>query len=533
MNVASHRPKSDGKAIAAALLALAWLYPAQAFEIEAGADWQVRWDNTVKYSSAWRVKSRTPALLADPNRDDGDRNFATGLISNRLDLLSELDVVYGEKGFHLSGAAWYDAVYNRANDNDSPATANPFSVPHDRFPDATRRLHGRKAEILEAFVFANGQVAGVPASLRAGKHTLLWGESLLLATNGISYAQAPLDFIKALSVPGTQAKELFMPVGQVSGQLRPTPSFSLAAYYQYDWRKTRLPAAGSYFSSADLLDDGGERQFAGPPGPAFFRGQDRTARDGGQWGVSARYRHEPWNTEFGLYWLRYHDKLPQLYLRPGVVADPARGQIGEYALVYPEAIHLVGASLATTAGDVSLAGEVHLRRNTPLASLPAVILPGEPADNRHNPRYAVGESVHAQLSAIYTLTTTRLWDSADLAAEIGWQRRTRVTRNPDALDPGRDREAWAFQVLFTPTYYQVRNNLDVSVPISLSYSPRGKAPLPVFEAPHKGGTFSVGVTAVYGKEWNAGLRFTRFFGDAAFQPLKDRDFVSFSLQRTF
>lgn len=533
MNTASRRPTKLCLAVATTLVALAWRLPARAFEIDTGSDWQVRWDNTLKYTSASRIRSRDPALVADPNRDDGDRNFAPGLISSRLDLLSELDVVRGEKGLHLSGAAWYDTVYNRANDNDSPATANPFSVPHDHFPEATRRLHGRQAELLNAFVFANGQVAGVPASIRAGRHTLLWGESLLLATNGISYAQAPLDFIKALSVPGTQAKELFLPVGQVSGQLRPTPAFSLAAYYQYDWRKTRLPAAGSYFSSSDLLDEGGERLFAGPPGAAFFRGRDQAARDSGQYGISARYRSESLNTDFGLYWIQFHDKLPQIYLRPGVGADPFRGQIGEYSLVYPENIHLVGASFATTVGEVSLAGEVHLRRDTPLASLPAVVLPGQPADNRHHARYAVGDTVHAQLSALYTFASTPLWGSADLAAEVGWQRRTRVTRNPEALDPGRDREAWAVQALFTPNYYEVRENLDISVPVALSYSPKGKAPLPVFDAPNKGGTLSVGIAAVYRKQWNAGLQLTHFFGDATFQPLKDRDFVSLSVQRTF
>ncbi len=518
--------------LAAALVA-AWGFPAGAFQLVKGDDLQILWDTSVKYSAAARVQGRSSALVANPNTDDGDRNFGRGLISSRLDLLSEFDVRYRNVGARVSGAGWYDLVYDLRNDNDSPATANSFSVPHDQFTEATRRLHGRDGDLLDAFAFANGHIGPMAASLRAGRHTLLWGESLLLATNGISYAQAPLDFIKALSVPGTQAKELFMPVGQVSGQLRPTQSWSLAAYYQFEWRRTRLPAAGSFFSGADFLDNGGERFFTGPPGQALFRGRDLTARSQGQWGVSARYHAERLNTEFGLYWIWFHEKLPQLYLLPGAGADPARGQVGEYVLVYPEDVKLMGASFATTVGGVALAGEAHVRFHTPLASTAPAVLPGEPGDNSDHPRYAVGNTVHAQVSAVYVLPTFPLWGSATVLAEVGWQRRLAVTHNPGALDPTRDLHAFASAMVFTPTWFQVASNLDVNLPISFSYSPKGKAPLAAFDAVHDGGTLSMSATAVYRKVWNAGVQFTYFFGNEQFQTLKDRAFTSFSVQRTF
>ena len=513
-------------------LSLLWISPTPAFEIDTHSEVKLRWDTTAKYSAAWRVKNRSERLIADRNSDDGDRNFDRGLISNRVDLLSEMDVTHGGIGARLSGAGWYDDVYQRSNDNDSPATASSFSVPHDRFADATRRLHGGKAEILDAFVFANGH-PGVPTAVRAGRHTLLWGESLFLAFNGISYAQAPLDLIKAISVPGTQAKELFLPVGQISCQLRPTQTLSLAAYYQYEWRKTRLPAAGSYFSSADLLDAGGERLFPGPPESALFRGRDLEARDSGQWGISARYRAQGIDTDFGLYYIRFHEKLPQLYLRQGEGADPAIGKAGEYSLVYPEDVRLLGASFATTLADVSLAGEVHVRHNTPLAGSPQQVSPDLAADNRSNPLYAVGETVHAQISAIRVMPASLFWDSANALAEVGWQHLIDISRNPGAFDATRRRDAWGFQTVFTPTYFQVATDLDIDVPLTLSYTPQGKSPLPFFNGPHKGGTMGVGVSALYRRVWNVGLQFIHFYGGVSFQALKDRDFVSLSIQRTF
>lgn len=519
-------PKTARYCVIAAAIAGTGIVPAaQAFEVDTESGVKVRWDNTIRYSAARRLSGRSPTLLSNINGDDGDRNFDIGLISNRLDLLSELDVTYKSVGLRVSGAAWYDSLYNRSNNNNSPATANAFTVPYNAFTDSTKDLHGRRAEILDAFVFGNGRIGKMPASVRAGRHTLLWGESLLLATNGISYGQAPLDIIKAQSAPGSQAKELFMPVGQVSGQLQPSPELSLAAYIQYEWRKSRLPAAGSYFSSADILDAGGERLLLGPqPGPALLRGADTAARNSGQWGISARYYAKSLDTEFGVYYLRFNDKLPQVYARPGE---------GSYALVYPEDIRVLGASFSTVVGATNVAGEIHLRRNMPLASVPLSVPAGTPADNRNNPLYAVGNTVHAQVSVIYPLTATPLWDSGTISAEVGGLYRTSVTRNAGNLDPAADRSAWGVSVRFTPSYFQVRPDLDLNVPVSLSYNVKGKTPVTSAFNGDKATTFSIGLNAEYQKTWNAALLYTSYFGGTAAQPLKDRDFISLSIQRTF
>jgi hypothetical protein len=102
---------------------------AHAFGLDNQSDVKLRWDNTIKYSTARRVEKRIPALVADANTDDGNRNFDPGFISNRVDLLSELDVTIGDAGGRVSAAAWYDAAYNRSNDNDSAATANRHPFP--------------------------------------------------------------------------------------------------------------------------------------------------------------------------------------------------------------------------------------------------------------------------------------------------------------------------------------------------------------------------------------------------------------------
>ncbi|MGH2568365.1 MAG: DUF1302 domain-containing protein, partial [Bacteroidota bacterium] len=135
-------------------------------------DLSLRWDNTIRGTGAFRLKNPSALLTASVNQDDGDRNFKRGLISERLDLLSEFDISYKKSfGARISGAAWYDEVYNRATDNNSPATYNAFSVSNRQFPPATEKLHGRKGEILDAFVYAKGELGqGVSGVIRAGSH---------------------------------------------------------------------------------------------------------------------------------------------------------------------------------------------------------------------------------------------------------------------------------------------------------------------------------------------------------------------------
>jgi hypothetical protein len=92
---------------------------------------------------------------------------------------------------------------------------------------------------------ATSRPVTLAVNVKAGRFTQLYGESLFFGSNGIAGAQTPLDLIKALSVPNSQFKEIARPVGQVSTLVQLSPTVSIGAYYQLEWRKSRLPAAGS------------------------------------------------------------------------------------------------------------------------------------------------------------------------------------------------------------------------------------------------------------------------------------------------
>lgn len=512
--------------------------PLNAFEIDTGSDIKLRFDSTLKYSAAARVKQRSDGLVdaAHVNNDDGDRNFHRGIISNRFDILSELDVTYHDVGLHASGAAWYDTIYNTSNSNDSPGTVNSFSVPPNEFTKGTRNLMGRKVELLDAFIYANGNVSGHPWNVRVGRHTLLWGESLLFANNGISYGQAPLDFVKFLTVPGTQAKELFMPVTQVSAQIQPINNVTLMAFYQLEWRKSRLPPAGSYFSSVDLLDVGGERIFPAFPAPvAFFRGQDLEAKNSGQWGVGTRFRLAAVDADFGLYYLRFNDKNPNVYIAPsGGAPSPPNFSLGQYSLVYGEDVQTMGASFSTVVGPANVAGEFSMRRNMPLVSTPQIVLPGGLADNDKNPLYAVGNTLHAQLSTIYFLPPTMIWQGGTFLGEIAWNRLSSITKNPSAFDSTRQRDVYGLRFILEPAYFQVLPAVDLTVPIVFGYNPRAKSSSDAkFNGgADQGGDVGIGISVTQNAVWKYTLKYTNYFGHEESQTSKDRNFIAFSVSRT-
>lgn len=521
---------------------------AHAYRFNTGnRDLNIRWDNTVKYSVASRVEKQSDDLVGEINQDDGDRNFSRGLISNRVDLLSEADIIYKGYGARVSAAAWYDFVYNASNDNTSPETVNSLSVAYDEFTQDTKDIHGKNAELLDAFVFGHYYFGNNALSFRGGQYALQWGESLFFGNNGIAGAMAPIDVVKLLSVPNSQFKEIIRPVPQVSAQFQIGSKLSIGAYYQLKWEETRIPAVGSYFSNLDFFTEGGERAFLGGPlvpgggNAAVFRGDDIEADDNGQGGVQVRYRIGEY--DLGAFAVRYHDKAPQLYAKFGI-PDPSTGQIGEYYHVYPEDIDVYGASVSTNFGIVNFAAEVSMRHNTPLVSDVQFVPSGIEADNDDNPLYAIGDSFHAQLSWIATLEPNFISRESDWLGEIAYNRRTKIEKNAEALAPNTSKDALGIRMVYEPRYRQVLPGVDLGIPLGLAYFPKGSSSVVGGFGPDEGGDMNIGLNITYLDFWRIGLAYTHFYGSSGTlldenltfsfdQANADRDFVSVSIACTF
>lgn len=531
----------------AAFLAMLAADDVSAYQFQTGIpDLKVDWDNTIQYTVLDRVDSQSPALIANPNLDDGDRNFNKGIVSNRVDLFSEFDMSYKNVGMRVSAEAWYDSMYHGTNDNNSPGTANSTSVPYNQFTSATTTYMGQDVRLMDAFVYGHTTVGDdTTLSFRAGRHALIWGETLFFGGNGIAGAMAPIDLVKLQSVPGTPFKEVILPTNQLSGEVQLNSSVSVGAYYKLEWERDQLPAVGSYFSTIDFMDVGGTRLLAGPSGSQLYFGRiaDMTAKNSGQGGLELRIHPENNPIDYGLYAVQYHSPDPIVYVQP----TGGYPELGTYQLVYPQDIRAYGGSASTVIGDVSLGAEMSMRTNMPLVPTggSATVLPGSGANNSSNPAYPVGRTAHANFNWIWDLPRTSLFDSAAFLGEVAWNRRLSITQNASDLDPDSTRDASSMRLTFTPSYLQVRSGVDLTVPIGVSYGISGRSSVinPGFGVYH-GGDMSLGVTATYEHRYNLGLNYVHYYGPLApvvnqanaytyGQYMKDRDFISLTFSGTF
>lgn len=523
-----------------------------AMDLNPGGDWQMRFDNTVKYSSGYRLNSASSSLInpisSKANADDGDRNFDRGFISNRVDLLSEFDIQKDGYGLRLSGAAWYDQAYNQSNDNNSSLSANRAGA-YNRFSSGTREAAGRDAEMLDWFVFGHNDIGGKKLSYRLGQHSLVWGTSMFFGMNGIAKGMAPTDVYK-LNIPGTQAKETTIPVPQLSSTLQLTDDTSVEAYVQFKYRSTRLYPAGSYFSSTDMLGAGAERMFIGNPtvnrcgassvpiSQRFnncylnYTGVDESGSKH-NYGFALNTRSDWLNADLGFYAISYSD-MSQL------IQTNTTG--GTYRLVVPkDPVRAVGMSVSKLIGDANMGLEFSMRDNQPLAMKEGVFTPTDSS-------YVKGRTAHMNLSWSLLGGKAGFWDGSSLVGEFAANKvvsidgaNTRVAGRyavgTEKVNRDKNETSAAVRVIFTPTWYQVAPGLDLSTPINLGWSFKGNSMIdtsfPFSGSPSRGGELVLGISGVYLNKWIASLSWINYLGKAERQPLVDRDYLRFSLQTTF
>ncbi len=392
---------------------------------------------------------------------------------------------------------------------------------------------------------------------RGGPPAVNWGESLFIL-QGINGATAYLDTTQA-NVPGVEVKELLMPSEQLYTEIT-WKDFTLCGYYQWRWHKNRLDESGSFFSTADFLDDAGQRmlvQVAPGINATVDSVGDDEAENTGEWGVALRYVAPMLNdTEFGLYFVQYHDKMPMLKenlmkggtpsptmkavggnwanlpVAPGVTlgdVKPAAAaklnfvDLSSYYLAYAENIRLVGFSFSTILSDTNVAGEVSYRYDAPIpyATDPTEIsILGQ--------KYERGDYYQAQISTISILPNFFLYDRGTLTTEIGMNH---ILDSKDLVD-GYNHTAWGGVFKFAFDYYQLIQELDLTVPITFKIYPQGTSPI-LGTFAEKADSIGVSFDFTYKSVYKVSLGYVNFLHDPNKNPKSDRDYVSLNLKYTF
>ncbi|MES2152588.1 MAG: DUF1302 domain-containing protein [Pseudomonadota bacterium] len=634
-------------ALAAALCAIG---ATQAGELETGnPDLTVRFDNTVKYNYGYRVSKQNDAILKSVNFDDGDRNFDKGMVSNRLDLLSEFDLVFQKKfGFRVSAAGWGDSAPSKL-DNTNPASSNHLENGKPAVglsPYAKRYHQGVSGEVLDAFVFGSFEIGDMPVNVKLGQHTLYWGESLISPIHGVNYGQSAIDLIKGYAVPGSEAKELFLPRQALSTQFSPSNELSFAAQYFFNYKPARLPESGSFLGFYDYAFQGAESfNLSGLGLPAAIKHADALPKKSGDWGLAARWSPSWLDGTVGAYLRRTSDLLPQANLRlagvpsalfgqssplvaanaqaaaaavlkaggTAAAANAAAQQAGaatatavgnatcsaaipgsavaagnclfypttlgatsQYQLEYGGNIDMFGLSLSKSVAGVSIGADLSYRRNMPLNSTPALLMPvgtfpalmaglnttlkgqlivkaaGLPGEGEVSG--ARGNTFHGVLNLLGTTAKTPVFDASSWIAELTWNRVDKVTSGED-LFKGRDnytgidkvsKDFFGLSLNFTPTWFQVLPGVDLSMPLNYGIGLSGESA--VSSGGNKGaGNYSAGVSFDVYQKYRIDFKYVDFFGPFVTDPvtgaitsnagvtplLKDRGFLALTLKTTF
>lgn len=356
----------------------------------------------VSYSTEEPDKKLTPTAYggsaAGINGNDGRQNFEKGdVISRIFKGTSELSLNYQNFGTVVGVKYWYDDALENGEGH--------FKEFDDSGFDDLAKFSG--IELMDAYVWGEFEIAERPLDVRVGRQVLSWGESTFIQ-GGINVIN-PVD-VNAITRPGVEIKEALLPVNMVSLSMGLTDNISASAFYQLEWQGTVLPGCGTFFATSDSIQPGCGPLYAvsglteeqqenmslvNPALPdsanmVLPRLSDDEPSDSGQWGVALNYFAEWLNdTEFGLYMINYHSRLPYVsaqtadyddrpgngFFLNGVSNNPAYGDASipmvkgpEYRAMFPENIRLYGVSFNTSGPfGMSIAGELSYRPDMPIA----------------------------------------------------------------------------------------------------------------------------------------------------------------------
>ena len=514
-------------------------------------------DTTMTYGAQWRVESRKSSISADAfldalaenpflpltderltrqqtvilNGDDGNNNFDTGLISNRLTLLLEMDARWRDYGLFVRGRAYYDEVYK---DSGTDLDVNGFRTYNSGtlyggdagigdFPSDTRDDHGALVEFLDVFAYATWDMPGERLlDLRVGRQVINWGESTFY--QGINSIQNRAD-ARAANTPGVEVKEILLPTGALYAQLDLLPNLTGEVYYQYEWLENELNGVGSYFGTNDQIGPGSNAFIIPTPGsplvPEEIRGNefnlrgvpktpDQTASDSGQWGAAFHYITEN-STDIGFYHVVGHDKKPSFVLSYEDVFGN-RVPVG-YLQRYYEYIRGTAISFTTILGETNVQGEMSWLDGTPMVNAE-----GDP--EREN-------LAKLQLGGSHVFGPTFLADDTTLTFEMFYA----SVQSAAERDLNADDSALGYSFLTSLDYNNVLAGWDMSLPIYFKHDVTGVIQeLQVF-----GGSkvLSLGVEATYLNNLTAGISYAAYFGGDTKNLLQDRDNVAFTLKYSF
>ncbi|MBI1237848.1 MAG: DUF1302 family protein [Alphaproteobacteria bacterium] len=265
-------------------------------------------------------------FIPSSNRDDANINYDKWDVTNATTkFVTDLSAEWENFGIFVRAKGFYDIASERRfgdGKGDRPLTGTARDAAIDQI------------DLLDYFVYGNFDVADRPLQVRLGNQVVNWGESLIFQGGINSYL--PID-VTALRAPGAELKEALLPQPTIYASYQLTDALSVEAMYIYNYTQTLLDPCGTFFAiTSDAVANQGCRGFTvnSTTGVPLVRDIGDTSPDQqGQFGVALRYYAEDIldGTEFGLYFINQHLKLPMVGFTTGNAAATGLALTGSAA----------------------------------------------------------------------------------------------------------------------------------------------------------------------------------------------------------
>lgn len=575
--------------------------PAAAVEFNLG-EIEGRFDSQLSIGTSIRMDDADSRLISKANGgsgagsgsyDDANLNFEKGdAFSTVFKGVHDLQLSKDNIGAFIRGKYWYDFALSEGNVSHGHIPngyASNSSLDDSGFNDYAK-FSG--AEILDAYVYGEFELNDQPLDIRIGRQVINWGESAFIQ-GGLS-AINPID-ASAVRRAGVEVKEALLPVNMAFASLGLTDNLSMEGFYQLKWEPTAIDACGTYFSSNDFGAEGcngirirsplvaptlqSDAAYFNTAGGLFAinRHEDgrREADDEGQFGLAFRYFSEELNnTEFGLFFAKYHSRLPissgVKYTAPGAPGAGGPGIFSsEYFIEYPEDIKMVGLSFNTNIGSVAWSGEVSHKQDVPIqingpllvsailnagllrssGNTAADALVGGVVDNLGSDvqGYTAFNVTQIQTSFAQFFDNTLGASRLTLTGELGWTHINDFNEDANALKYGRHgtfgyaagetegfvtQDSYGYVVRASLNYSDVFAGINLTPQLSLKQGLEGNGPEPgaAFREGESSATLSL--TADYLNQYRVQVGYTDFFG-GDYNGIEDRDYLSLSASASF
>ncbi|ABS62981.1 protein of unknown function DUF1302 [Parvibaculum lavamentivorans DS-1] len=283
-------------------------------------------DNLVSVGAGFRTSKQDCTHVAKPNGgcsagngagmgiNDDDGNVNTDQwdpYTTSVKITTDFDLQWRNYGAFVRTKAFYDYWVNEElGTRNNRFGSRPITDPARG--DQARDFGGRSFDLLDAFVYGNFDVSGMPLNVRVGKQVVNWGESLFIQGGINSFL--PID-VTAIRTPGSELKEALMPTPSVFASIGLPGSVTVEAFWQFGWQKTELDACGTFFSTSDSACEGGAYVMLGDEYPGQVQIPRRASEEGddtGTFGVAIKHYAENLGagTDLGLYFTQQSLVVP-------------------------------------------------------------------------------------------------------------------------------------------------------------------------------------------------------------------------------